>query len=215
MPGPTSRRSALGYAAALLAGAVGALRASGLAQASVRASLGAAPALIASAHAADVADAPALPAELLSNLPAAGLLGAGRLRFLGLSIYDARLWVPNGFNAGTYAQSPFALELIYLRSLSGKLIAERSLKEMRRQGGLSPEREQAWLQAMLQAFPDVNAGDRITGLHTPGVGARFWLNSKPRATVNDPEFSRVFFGIWLSDASSEPQLRSQLLGLAS
>jgi hypothetical protein len=190
MQKPVSRRSALGYATALLATAGGVLR----------------------AHAADVADAPAPPAEVQSGLPAARLLGGGRLRFLGLSIYDARLWVSGGFTASAYAQSPFALELIYLRALSGKLIAERSLKEMRRQGSFSAQQEQAWLQAMLQAFPDVNTGDRITGLHTPGTGARFWFNGQPRASVNDAEFSRVFFGIWLSDATSEPQMRSQLLG---
>jgi hypothetical protein len=192
-----------------------------LANASALTGLGLAPALLVSAHAADAADAaaapslPAQPTELISALPAARLLGGGRLRFLGLSIYDARLWVSSGFSAASYAQTPFALELIYLRSLSGKLIAERSLKEMRRQGSISTEREQAWLQAMLQAFPDVHAGDRITGLHTPGVGARFWFNGQPRASVNDADFSRVFFGIWLSEASSEPKMRSQLLGLAT
>jgi hypothetical protein len=163
-------------------------------------------------------DAPAgmgLPTELQSTLPAAQLLGSGRLRFLGMSIYDSRLWVPSGFNAASYAQSPFALELIYRRGLSGKLIAERSLKEMRRQGSFSAQQEQAWLQAMEQAFPDVRDGDRITGLHTPGVGARFWFNGQARGTVADADFSRFFFGIWLSDASSEPQLRSQLLGKTS
>jgi hypothetical protein len=134
------------------------------------------------------------------------------LRFLGLAIYEARLWVQTGFNASNYASSPFALELNYFRALSGPLIAERSLKEMRRQGPLSDERGQAWLQAMVRAFPDVKAGDRITGLHTPGVGARFWFNGQNRPAPNDPDFSPVFFGIWLSEATSEPQMRSQLLG---
>lgn len=139
-------------------------------------------------------------------------MGAGTLRFLGLNIYAARLWVQSSFNADSYAQSPFALELGYFRTLSGKRIAERSLKEMQRQGRWSATQEDSWLQAMLQAFPDVQGGDRVTGLHTPGVGARFWFNGQPRATVRDAHFSRVFFGIWLSEASSEPQLRASLLG---
>jgi hypothetical protein len=164
------------------------------------------------AHAAATPDAPALPTELQDSLPAARNLGGGRLRFLGMGIYDSRLWVSGGFNASAYAQSPFALELSYLRGLSGKLIAERSLKEMWRQGPLSPQQEQAWLPAMLLAFPDVQTGDRITGLHTPGAGARFWFNGQARASIADADFSRVFFGIWLSDASSEPQLRASLLG---
>jgi hypothetical protein len=197
-PGALSRRHALQQVAVLaLAGLT--LAASGSARATTD-----------TASAAQVGVP--LPAELTSALPAAHTLGTGRLRFLGMGIYDARLWVSSGFNASAYAQSPLALELGYLRSLSGKLIAERSLKEMRRQGSLPAEREQAWLQAMQAAFPDVNAGDRITGLHTPGVGARFWFNGQPRPAVPDAEFSRLFFGIWLSDVSSEPQMRERLLG---
>jgi hypothetical protein len=165
-----------------------------------------------SAHAADVLNAiPLLPAEVASELAGAQPQGSARLRFLGLDIYEARLWTPAGFVASAYARSPFALELNYARSLSGRFIAERSLKEMRRQGSISAEREQAWLEAMVQTFPDVKAGDRITGLHTPGVGARFWFNGQSRPAVPDSEFSRTFFGIWLSDATSEPQMRSQLL----
>jgi hypothetical protein len=155
------------------------------------------------------------PAEVAVELPTAQALGSARLRFLGLEIYEARLWAAAGFVASSYAQSPFALELNYARSLSGRLIAERSLKEMRRQGSISPAREQAWLEAMVQSFPDVTAGDRITGLHTPGVGARFWFNGQSRPAVRDTDFSRLFFGIWLSDATSEPELRAQLLGSAA
>jgi hypothetical protein len=164
-------------------------------------------------QAADLPESsPPRPSEVLAELPGALSPGASTLRFLGLAIYQARLWVQHGFQASSYAQHPFGLELNYFRSLSGPLIAERSLKEMRLQGPIHEAREQTWLQAMVRAFPDVKAGDRITGLHTPGVGARFWFNGQSRPAVNDLEFSRIFFGIWLSGASSEPQMRRDLLG---
>ncbi len=153
-----------------------------------------------------------LPPELASELTGAQALGSARLRFLGLDIYEARLWSGAGFNPASYAQSLFALELTYFRSLSGRLIAERSLKEMQRQGKQDAAREQAWLEAMVQAFPDVKAGDRITGLNLPGVGARFWFNGQPRPSIRDVDFSRLFFGIWLADATSEPAMRKALLG---
>ncbi len=175
------------------------------------AGLGLAPGLVAAAAEAPGA-ATAPPAELLAELPGARAAGAGTLRFLGLEIYTARLWVTGNFNAAAYAQSAFALELTYHRALSGRLIAERSLQEMRRQGPWSTTQESNWLQAMVQSFPDVQNGDRIAGLHTPGAGARFWFNGQTRAAVRDADFSRVFFGIWLSETSSEPQLRASLLG---
>jgi hypothetical protein len=148
----------------------------------------------------------------VASLPGAQALGAATLRFWGLEIYRARLWAQSGFQADRYAQTPLALELHYLRGLSGKRIAERSLQEMRRQAKPTAAQEQAWLDSLLLAIPDVQAGDRITGLHTPGVGTRFWWNGQERPAVRDAEFSRLFFAIWLSEASSEPQLRASLLG---
>ena len=151
----------------------------------------------------------------MSEWPGLRSVGTARMRFWGLHIYDAQLWASAEFKASAYAQSPFALELLYARSLSGKAIAERSLQEMQRQGAMPAEQAQTWLTAMERAFPDVKAGDRIVGAHTPGQGARFWFNGQPRPGLRDAEFSRRFFGIWLSDATSEPALRAQLLGLAA
>lgn len=155
------------------------------------------------------------PPEVSSELPGATLAGSSRMRFFGLNIYDARLWVTPGFKPATYGQHAFALELGYLRSLSGSAIAQRSLDEMRRSGPIAPDTAERWLAAMNAAFPDVKAGDRITGLHTPSQGARFWFNGQPRPAVKDADFSRAFFGIWLADSTSEPRLRTELLsGLA-
>nr|WP_315464493.1 chalcone isomerase family protein [uncultured Rhodoferax sp.] len=151
------------------------------------------------------------PAEVRSELQDARLAGSARMRFFGLNIYDARLWVTAGFKPATYWQSPLALELNYLRNLSGSAIAQRSLDEMRRGGPISQDTANRWLAAMNAAFADVKAGDRITGMHALGQGATFWLNGQPRPGVQDPEFSRLFFGIWLAEHTSEPRLRAELL----
>ena len=154
------------------------------------------------------------PAEVSTELPGAKLLGAGRLRFLGLRVYEARLWVSAPAMAADWAAAPLALELEYARSLSGVRIAERSLSEMERQGEIEPAKAQRWLSAMKQIFPDVDASDRITGVNVPGMGARFFINSRLKGDLRDPEFARLFFGIWLSPKTSEPALREALLGKA-
>ena len=154
------------------------------------------------------------PIEVRSALNGALLTGQGRLRYFGFNVYDASLWTAPAFRASRYAQHGLILELAYLRELKGRAIAERSLAEMRRAGTVTLTQAQDWLSAMLTAFPDVSAGERITGLHTPGVGTRFWFNGQPRADIRDPEF-RLFFGIWLAESTSEPQLRSALLARAA
>jgi hypothetical protein len=144
-------------------------------------------------------------------VPQSQWTGSSTMKFLGMRIYDAKLWTAPGFRPEQYASTALALELTYHRSLNGKLIAERSLKEMQRGGTLPPAQAQRWLAAMEQAFPDVKSGDRIVGVHIPAVGARFWHNGNLRAEINDPEFSRLFFGIWLASHTSEPRMRSELL----
>ena len=156
------------------------------------------------------------PAEVRAALPQARLQGSGLMRFFGLRVYAARLWTGANPVAAGWAAVPFALELEYARELKGAEIAERSLVEMQRQGEIAPATAQRWLALMKQIFPDVKDGDRITGIHEPGQGARFFLNGHARgAPVADEDFSRVFFGIWLSPRSSEPELRAALLGSAS
>jgi hypothetical protein len=155
------------------------------------------------------------PREIESELPGALLRGRGRLRFLGLSVYDARLWVADGFEPASFGAVPLALELVYARRFAGRMIAERSLDEMQRVPGISPEQRARWLEAMRGVFPDVTVGDRITGVHRPGAAARFFLNANLRGEIADPEFGRRFFGIWLSPTTSEPGLRQSLLGVRS
>ncbi len=158
------------------------------------------------------AQANVAPPEVLAELPAALLQGSGRLRVFGFQVYDARLWSSVAAGPDTWSQSPLALELQYLRKLDGPAIAERSLSEMRRQGDIATATAERWLGEMKRVFPDVIAGDRITGVQRPGVGARFFVNGKLKGEVRDPEFARWFFGIWLSARTSEPAMRDALLG---
>lgn len=139
------------------------------------------------------------------------LQGNARLRVWGFEVYDAKLWAGNGFDAQRYAQHRFALELNYLRSFKGSAIAERSLDEMRGIATVSPEQATRWLAAMNTLFPDVQRGDRITGVHVPGSGARFYLNDRLLGELADEDFSRLFFGIWLSAKTSQPAMRATLI----
>lgn len=169
------------------------------------------------AHARTGGDAAAelpveLPDELRNALPEPRLQGRGELRFLGLPVYDIRLWVPPSFDAAAPERPPLALEIRYRRGLDGRRIAERSLDEMRRGGPIDDATAGRWLDAMRRAFPDVRDGDRITGLHAAGGAARFWVNGRAGAQIDDAAFAQRFFGIWLAPHTSEPDLRAALLG---
>lgn len=155
------------------------------------------------------------PPEVVAELPGASAQGEGRLRFFGMRVYDIRLWARKGALAADWPALPLALEIEYARALDGAAIAERSLEEMRRQAEIAADTGANWLAEMTRLFPDVRAGDRITGVQRPGSGARFFVNGRLRGEVLDAEFARLFFGIWLSPRTSEPALREALLGPGS
>lgn len=159
--------------------------------------------------------ASSLPTELRDNLPLAALSGQSKLTFWGFDVYDARLWITPGFKPSDYARHGFALELSYLRAFTNEEISTRSIDEMRRLPGGAQAPWKSWQAALRTAFPDVRKGDRIVGLHRPGEGATFFTNGKLTGAIEDPEFARLFFGIWIAPQSSQPRLREVLLSGAA
>lgn len=167
--------------------------------------------MLAVASAAAAEDTSVPPAFIRQALPEATLWGQGQMRFLGLRIYDARLWAGPQFKATDFGAYPLALELTYQRAFSGAAISQCSIEEIERQGRLTPAQAQRWLKALTAVLPDVQPGDRLTGLYQPGLGMRLWRARQALGAIEDAELARRFFGIWLSPRTSEPGLRSALL----
>ena len=154
----------------------------------------------------------AWPTDLATSLPAAELVGKGKLTFFGLEVYESSLWAAPSFKALAFENHSFALELHYLRNFTAIDIAKRSIDEMQRMEPVPDQKVALWIKTLSESFPNVNKGDRIVGVHKPGVGVTFWHNGKRSGEIRDAEFSRQFFSIWLSPKTSEPKLRLALLG---
>lgn len=172
--------------------------------------------LVAATAARASASVSASPAAMPSSTVAASLAearlaGEGILRWFGLKIYEARLWIgAEGFEPARFASRPFALELRYARPLKGESIARTSHDEIARLGFGDPTRRDAWLAAMRGIFPDVRDGDRITGVNRPGRGVGFYHNDRRIGSIDDPAFAPAFFAIWLDPRTIAPELRERL-----
>ncbi len=145
-------------------------------------------------------------------LTAAQLVGAGRFRWFGLGIYDARLW---SGHAPFDPQQPFVLELTYLRHISRERLVRASMEEIERLGGGRHGAAQLarWESDMRRAFADVAPGDQLAGLCRPGQGVHFYRGNGEVVEVADPAFAEAFFAIWLDPRSQDRALRAQLLGM--
>ncbi|WP_422037406.1 chalcone isomerase family protein [Roseibium sp.] len=146
------------------------------------------------------------------TVPSAELVGKGRMTYLGFKVFDAELYAPNGVYS---ASGPFALKLKYLRNFKGKTITESSVKEMKRQGGASAAQLASWEKQMSAIFPNVSAGQAITGVRTANGSTVFYLGGRKLGTISDPAFTKRFFSIWLGNKTRNPQLRARLVGAGS
>lgn len=150
-----------------------------------------------------------LPAPVCSALENCRMVGKGRLRWWGFHVYDAALWARDG---RWRPDAPHVLDIVYARRISGAQLAATSVDEMRRLGVKDEARLARWEAAMRAVFPDVDAGSRLIGLHLPGRGAQFHSGARPLGTIEDAEFARRFFEIWLDPRTQTPDLRTALLG---
>lgn len=155
------------------------------------------------------ANTAALPAEVQVRQNELRVLGHGKMRWFGLLLYDAALWVSGG---EWQWDRTFALDIRYARAFAGEKLAAASIDEMMRLGYRDKRKLALWRERMLSAFPDVKSGERITGVYRPGVGAEFFHEGRLTASIDDPEFARAFFSIWLDPGTREPKLRAALLG---
>lgn len=142
-----------------------------------------------------------LPAPVAPDLK---LWGQGDYRRFGFLIYVATLWA-----GADPMKPPLALRLEYKRRIAGREIAEASIREMRR--FTSDEAMlRVWGLQLEHVFPDVRDGDHLIGVWQPEA-AVFYQDGRQIGRINDPQFARLFFSIWLDEKTSAPDLRTALL----
>lgn len=140
----------------------------------------------------------------------ASVVGEGRLTVAFWDVYDATLYAPEG---KWDVSKPFALSIRYFRNISGKDIADRSVQEMRAQGFDDEVKLAAWNAQLKNIIPDVQNGSVLSAIFVPGQKTAFYDGKEPIGSIKGNEFAQRFFDIWLSEDTSEPELRRKLLGL--
>lgn len=150
-----------------------------------------------------------MPEPITQLIPKAQKRGEGKMTYLFWDVYTAELYTPNGEWKG---EPPYALSLTYLRDFKGVDIAKRSVKEMKEQGFDDQQKLGEWEALMSELFPNVSKGTELSGIFLENGQTSFFSEGEKLGTVEDSDFGQRFFSIWLSDKTSEPALRKQLIG---
>jgi hypothetical protein len=132
-------------------------------------------------------------------------IGSGKFTYFGLNIYQAKY-----MSLENSIKNSFALELKYARNFSGESIASETIKQMKKTGVTHPAIER-WENDLKVIFPNIENGHTLTGIYIPQKGTTFLHNGNKIGEIPGDEFSKAFFGIWLDQKTSAPELRTQLL----
>jgi hypothetical protein len=136
-------------------------------------------------------------------------VGQGTVSWLFIDIYQAFLFSVDGqYQPGKYPQ---ALTIRYQVDISKSDLVQATKQQWQK---LSVEAQlyQDWLPQLSSLWPDVKGGDRLTFLVSENRQGDFYHNDNWLGRIDDPKFSDAFLSIWLSEKSSEPALRKQLIG---
>ncbi|BCV37627.1 hypothetical protein TUM17377_29550 [Shewanella chilikensis] len=144
-------------------------------------------------------------------------VGRGEMDWWFITLYRARLLTPDGsYQPNSFPQQ---LEIQYYRDIPASRLLEAT-KHQWLHLGYDREQISAWLALLEDIWPDVEQGDRLSFVASGPQRGHFLFNDKPLAAIVIDEsassehkrFADAFLAIWLSERSSRPQLRAQLIG---
>jgi hypothetical protein len=155
-------------------------------------------------------------------------LGNGKMNFLFWHVYNAEFYAKNStFEPNVYPQ---ALKLTYKRNIDKADFIDATLDQWNKLHKLdksitiSPAQQAAWVDQLENIFPNIKTNDIILFAINENNESQFSLKQFNPTTnsynnhfqtlgkIKHPEFGPYFISIWLSEHTTEPELRQQLIG---
>ena len=133
-------------------------------------------------------------------------IGTGPLTYYGFKVYDAHY-----YSTDELGKAGFALRLDYVRKVLNEDLIKATVKQMVRLGASDNEITK-WQSELEKIYPTVDQGHHITAIYQPSGSTTFIHNGKLAGKINDQQFSKIFFSIWLDQKTNSPDLRTKLLG---
>tara|TARA_B100000809_G_scaffold187606_1_gene185917 strand:+ start:44 stop:604 length:561 start_codon:yes stop_codon:yes gene_type:complete len=138
-------------------------------------------------------------------------VGETTFSILFWDLYKSKLQTTSGKYPIESENDKLIYMINYLADISGKDLIERTVEQWQHLK-INPEKYQAYIPVLEKIWPDIEEGDTLS-LHVNNNKSFFYFNNELVGEVEDQEFSQLFLDIWLSEKTSEPELRLELLGI--
>lgn len=138
------------------------------------------------------------------------LLGKTTFSILFWDLYESKLLTTSGLYPIKQEYEKLVYEIHYLADISSKDLIKRTVEQWEHLK-VPKAQYQHYLTDLKLIWPDIKKGDTLSLLIDEGKSA-FYFNDRYIGIINDSEFGQLFLDIWLSENTSEPSLRLDLLG---
>lgn len=146
-----------------------------------------------------------------TELPQLQKVGSGRFSYWVWHLYDAELYSSNGRFTDYQQSTPLQLTLTYARNISKTEFIEATLDQWKILQPKESAAQRRWAAELELLWRDVKKGDQLTALLQPDGIIRFYFNNELLGSTTDAAMGPAFFDIWLSESTTAPELRQQLL----
>ncbi|MEL0629862.1 chalcone isomerase family protein [Psychromonas aquatilis] len=137
------------------------------------------------------------------------MVGNATFSYLLWDIYESYLSTPSGKFSFDENQD-LLYKIQYLRNIKAADLVDETENQWQKIG-LNKQQYTTYLSQLKSIWPDINKGDSLT-LVAKGSYSGFYYNNTFIGQINDTQFAQVFMSIWLSNETTEPNIRKQLLG---
>ncbi|MDA8244340.1 MAG: chalcone isomerase family protein [Elusimicrobia bacterium] len=176
----------------------------------------AAPCLLSAAETEMTLKGVSMPMTLQQDGRKLELNGMGLRTKIVFKVYVAGLYLEKTSRDGMAVASSEQLkriELVFLRSVDGKAVAEAIAEGFANNAGAALPALKDRITRMEKMIPDVKKGDRLVFVYRPGIGIEVTANGKPAGAIEGKDFADVLFKVWVGDKPADKSLKNGLLGL--
>lgn len=164
------------------------------------------------AFARSITDEVALPISFQNTVDTQPFISVGETTFsiLFWDLYKSRLMTTSGKYPVDITSDKVLFTISYLADISSNDLINRTVDQWEHLG-IQSERYTSYLPKLKGMWPDIKEGDSLSLLIDQGRSV-FYFNQQYIGVINPSEFGQIFLAIWLSENTSEPNLRLELLG---
>jgi hypothetical protein len=125
-------------------------------------------------------------------------------------VYESKLSTSSGQYPEISKNGTLIYKINYLRSITSKELIQRTIEQWQHLG-IKEDVYNAFIPQLKEIWPNVTSGDSLALVIEQNSSA-FYFNNQFAGSIEDADFTPLFLDIWLSKNTSEPKLRTALLG---